>query len=98
MLVSRPDILIVILIAGTVAIYTALGGLRVSLITDLAQIVFSFVLLVVVVVYIGVYFRYPLTRENYETFMVGRNSAVGRNLWATNLVIIFINFYDEANW
>lgn len=80
------------------AIYTALGGLRVSLITDLAQIATGFVLLAIIVIYVGVTFKYPLTRENYIANEVGRNSVVGRNNWGNGLLVITVSFYDEANW
>lgn len=94
---TRPDVFIIIMVAGTVAIYTAVGGLKVSLITDLAQGVIVFIVLVIVIIFVAVTFRYPLTRERSDELGL-RDNPVGRNTWGSTLVILLGNFYDESNW
>lgn len=76
-LVRRPDIMMAILLAAIVAIYTALGGLRVSLITDLYQCGITIVLSIIVLIYLAVTFKYPLTPQRFSELNLGRGNVVG---------------------
>lgn len=76
-IVERPDLLVVILLAAIVAIYTALGGLRVSLITDLFQCAITAVFSLIVLIYLCVAFKYPLTPQRFAELNLGKDNIVG---------------------
>ena len=51
---------IILLVGGITAVYTASGGLLVSILTDQAQAFFSLLLILVASVYLACNFREPL--------------------------------------
>ena len=91
----------VLLIAFLAAIYTAIGGLYISLVTDVIQGVISLLLLLFFVIYMAVYFRFPKgfnARQQFYANKVNGRTYIGKSAWAAEIPVLVFNFYSEAVW
>jgi Na+/proline symporter len=86
---------IVIVIGVVSMVYTAVGGLYASLITDQAQAIFSSILLGIVVIYIAVVFRAPLgpLPEELQPKELGYHSIV-----AMPISLFCATVFSEGPW
>ncbi len=60
--VGGPRVLIILIVGGITSVYTAAGGLLVSIWTDQAQAMLSLLLILAASIYLGCQFREPLRR------------------------------------
>eukprot|EP00281_Chroomonas_sp_CCMP1168_P018380 CAMPEP_0206232428 /NCGR_PEP_ID=MMETSP0047_2-20121206/11407_1 /ASSEMBLY_ACC=CAM_ASM_000192 /TAXON_ID=195065 /ORGANISM="Chroomonas mesostigmatica_cf, Strain CCMP1168" /LENGTH=590 /DNA_ID=CAMNT_0053656157 /DNA_START=179 /DNA_END=1948 /DNA_ORIENTATION=+ len=72
---------IIIVTSVVTTIYTAYGGLLVSIITDQAQAIFSVIILLIISIYLCVEFRQPLP-ENF-----GGNDALGAQFYGYSSIL-----------
>lgn len=98
LLLRHPGLLMVLLISLLAALYTAIGGLYISLVTDVMQGIVSLLLLLFFVIYMAVYFRFPVNRKSFDQNRVAGNTYIGRSSWAAELPVLVFNFYSEAVW
>ena len=89
--------IIPILIVGIVTMgYTAIGGLKISLITDRYQAILALTLLSVVVVYAMAAFRPDLSQPLPEN--LGPNQSGYSSIFALPISILSATLYSEAVW
>ncbi|KAG0235152.1 hypothetical protein BGW41_000903 [Actinomortierella wolfii] len=95
-IVGAPRLPIVIIVAVVTAIYTAAGGLYVSILTDVAQGVFGIALLLVMAIYVAVTYRPGPLPPLGET--------LGPNYWgyaaiaAMPISLTCATIFSEAPW
>ncbi|KAK9708961.1 hypothetical protein K7432_009341 [Basidiobolus ranarum] len=87
---------IVLVIGISTMLYTASGGLSVSIITDQAQAIFSLLFVVIMAIYIAVTFRVPLSSE--------LPPEIAPNYYGYSSIIVMpislscASFYNEGFW
>ncbi|KAF9438700.1 hypothetical protein BGZ76_005645 [Entomortierella beljakovae] len=95
--IGGPRLPIVICVAAVTSIYTAAGGLYVSILTDVAQGVFGILLLVIMAIYVAVTYR-P------ESLPTPLPEELGPNYWgwaavgAMPISMTCATFFSEAPW
>jgi Na+/proline symporter len=95
--VGTVDYPIVIVQGGLTLVYTAAGGLLVSIITDYFQGVASIVLLTTLVSYVASTFRYPLESPLPE-YLAGTNTFGYSSIFTLPLSLTAATFFSEAMW
>ncbi|KAK9858885.1 hypothetical protein WJX84_001389 [Apatococcus fuscideae] len=94
--VGTTRVPIVIIIAVTTAVYTAAGGLYISILTDQVQAVLSLVLLFVAYIYVAATFREPLGPLPAE---LGTGNYTGMASIATMPIsLICASIFSEVAW
>lgn len=73
--VGGPRVLIILIVGGITSVYTAAGGLLVSIWTDQAQAMLSVVLILAACIYLGVEFREPLRHPVPENLGINYSGA-----------------------
>ena len=99
--VRRPDILMVILTAAMPAIYTALGGLKVSLYTDQLQGILGVIMLIFVFCWVAAKYRPPggLSPDAFQEKQLGRGNYIGASSFGSFAVSLFCpSVYNESFW
>ncbi|KAF9205235.1 hypothetical protein BGZ49_004305 [Haplosporangium sp. Z 27] len=97
LVIGAPRLPIVICVAVVTSIYTAAGGLYVSILTDVGQGVFGILLLVIIYIYVAVTFR-P------ESLPTPLSDELGPNYWgwaavgAMPISMTCATFFSEAPW
>lgn len=97
--VYRPDILMVILTAAMPAIYTALGGLKVSLYTDQLQGILGVIMLIFVFCWVCAKYRPGLDPVAYQQKQLGRGNYIGAETFGSFAISLFCpSVYNESFW
>ncbi|KAF9988184.1 hypothetical protein BGZ75_009881 [Mortierella antarctica] len=95
--IGGPRLPIIVIVAVVTSVYTAVGGLYVSILTDVAQGVFGILLLVIMAVYVAVTFR-P------ESLPTPLPEVLGPNYWgwaacgAMPISLTCATIFSEGPW
>ncbi|KAK9858888.1 hypothetical protein WJX84_006937, partial [Apatococcus fuscideae] len=94
--VGTTRVPIVVIIAVTTAVYTAAGGLYISILTDQVQAVLSLVLLLVAYIYVAATFREPLGPLPPE--LSADNKLGTASIAIVPISLICASIYSEVAW
>ncbi|KAF9174527.1 hypothetical protein BGX21_000899 [Mortierella sp. AD011] len=97
LVIGAPRLPIVICVAVVTSVYTAAGGLYVSILTDVGQGVFGILLLVIMYIYVAVTFR-PASLPTPLSPELGANYWGWAAVGAMPISMTCATFFSEAPW